>query len=300
MTRWLPALSAIAAALVVYFWLKFAVRGSGLDGYPLRDRVGYWRHLWDSKQWWFLREIPPEYQTCIFTGLPGHGKTTFGTDLMVRYLRQGVVVYSNIQLKDTFTGRSARPVRNWLDVMRASIEALENGWVAVIYLAEINTLCDARSWQETPRWWLEMMQERRHMGLGIMGDTQTLSQLEKRLRLLVGRVVQVRPSWLRHHWRRWPVFIADEVDILTSDDPALWLPEGKRRRYWMYSHAFHGHSTWEMVPNQSFDELDTPEARAEIDALRARAVELNKRGVIQTYDFDEKFTDQEGEQDEAA
>jgi len=130
-----------------------------------------------------------------------------------------------------------------------------------------------------------MMQMRRHQGLGIMGDTQAISQLEKRLRMLVGVIVQVHPSWLRARWRRWPVFVAHEIDITTSDDPAEWLPEGKRKRYWQYSHAFHGHSTWELVAAQSFDDLTTPEAQAEIERLRQRAIELNNRGVIESFNF---------------
>jgi hypothetical protein len=258
-----------------------------VEGIGLLDRLRYWRWLWRERQWWFLRAMPPaEYDTVIFTGLPGFGKTTFGTDYICRYLRAGVRVYSNIQIRDNFSGLCARPVHTWLDVMRASVEALEDETTCMIYLAEINTMCDARDWQSTPRWWTEMMQQRRHMGLGLMGDTQNLSQLEKRLRLLIGRVVEVRPTWLRRHWRRWPAFVARDIDILTSDDPNQWMPEGKVKRVWQYSHAFHGHSTWELLASQDFGALDSPESQAEITKLRDRAVALNQVEFLPSFDFE--------------
>ncbi|MDP2325825.1 MAG: hypothetical protein Q8N51_17615, partial [Gammaproteobacteria bacterium] len=173
-------------------------------------------------------------------------------------------------------GLEARPILTWLDVMRASIEALEDGVLAIIYLAEINELCDARDWQYTPRWWTKFVQERRHMGVGLIGDTQHISQVEKRLRLLIGRVVQVEPGWLRRHWKRWPVFLARDVGTLPGDDPAAIQTLSKARRVWQYSHAFHGHATWELVANEDFRDLESPEAQAEIESLRIRAIELNK------------------------
>lgn len=251
------------------------MRGSGLN-IPLADRVRYWRWLWRRKQWWFLRPLPAEYETCLYLGLPGSGKTTFGADRVIRLMRAGVRVYSNVYMRDTYTGAEALPVLNWIDVMRASVEALEDGVTAVIYLSEINLMCDAREWQSSARWWTEFMQQRRHMGIGLVGDTQNLSQVEKRLRLLIGRVVQVRPSWLRSHWRRWPRFVARGIDLQLADDPALWLPPGKERAVWQYSHAFHGHATWQLLAGQDFGDLDTPEALAEIGELRKRAIKLNE------------------------
>lgn len=249
--------------------------GSGVEG-TIAERVGYWRWLWEQKQWWFLRKMPAEYETCLYVGLPGAGKTSFGADRVIRLMRAGVRVYSNVYMRDTYTGREARPVLNWIDVMRASVEALEDQVTAVIYLSEINLMCDARDWQSSSRWWTDFMQQRRHMGIGLIGDTQNLSQVEKRLRLLIGRVVQVRPSWLRTVWRRWPRFVARQVDLQLATDPALFLPPGKEKTVWLYSHAFHGHATWQLLAGQDFGNLDTPEALKEIDDLRQRAIKLNE------------------------
>ncbi|MDP2325834.1 MAG: hypothetical protein Q8N51_17660, partial [Gammaproteobacteria bacterium] len=121
-------------------------RGSGLGYVSVGDRLRYWRWLFRHRQWWFMRPIPDEFETVIFCGLPGAGKTTFGTDYVCRFLRAGYRVYANIYMRDTYTGLEARPILTWLDVMRASIEALEDGVLAIIYLAEINELCDARDW----------------------------------------------------------------------------------------------------------------------------------------------------------
>jgi len=88
--------------------------------------------------------------------------------------------------------------------------------------------------------------------------------------------VEIRPTWLRSHWRRWPAFKARDIDLQLTDDPALWLPPGRERRRWQYSHAFHGHATWQLLAGQDFGDLDTPEAQAEIARLRARALALNE------------------------
>lgn len=241
------------------------------------NRVAYWRWLWTERQWWFLRAMPvDEFDTVLITGLPGHGKTTFGADMAIRYMRKGIRVCSNVYLRDTYTGQECEPVRTWLDVLRVTVEACERREACLVYLTEIQQLCDARRWQESPAWWSEMMQQRRHMGLGLIGDTQHVDQVEKRLRLLIGRLVHVRPSWLRSHWRRWPVFCFRDMDLQVGDDPSKWNIPGRWRRKWQYSHAFHGHSSWELLSGQDFGDLTTAKALKEIADLRDRALAANQ------------------------
>lgn len=243
----------------------------------MKGRLGYWAWLWRNHQWWFLRPLPPEeWDTVIYTGLPGAGKTLFSADRAIRYMRQGVRVYSNVYIRDTYTGQEALPIRSWLDVLRASVEACESRESVMLYLAEIQELCDARLWQQTPPWWSELMQQRRHMGLGLMADTQHIDQVEKRLRMLVGRVVQVRPSPLRSFWRRWPRFQYRNIDTQLGDDPKDWTAEGRWHTIWQYSHAFHGHASWEMVGAASWEDFTDPATQKEIEELRRRAVEANK------------------------
>lgn len=252
----------------------------------MRERFAYWRWLWRQRQWWFLRPLPPEWDTVIFTGFRGAGKSTFGADLCVNYMRAGIQVYSNMYVRDNFTGQEARPVLTWLDVLRASVEALEDKDPAIIYLAEIQLMCDARRWQDTMKeapWWSEMMQQARHMGITIMGDTQHLSQVEKRLRMLIGRVVYVEPAPLRRLWRRWPRFTTQDVDLQVNDDPGQWLPPGKRRTVWLKSHAFHGHSTWELLAGRDFGEFTEPDVIAEIESLRQRALACNAIAHLPSY-----------------
>ncbi|MDP3015436.1 MAG: hypothetical protein Q8N28_03465 [bacterium] len=281
------ATGGITAGFVLCVVAMARWRGSGVDA-NASERLDYWRWLYRRRQWWFLRVIPTEYETVLFLGLPGVGKTTFGADHVIRLMRRGVRVYANVYMRDTYTGLEARPVLTWIDVMRASVEALEDGITAVIYLAEINMMCDARDWQKSSRWWTEFMQQRRHMGIGLVGDTQNLAQVEKRLRLLVGRVVQIRPTWLRSVWRRWPVFMARHVDLQLTEDPAQWLPPGRERRVWQYSHAFHGHGSWQLLAGQDFGDLDTPEAQVEIAALRQRALALNEIAHLPAFTDDEE------------
>ena len=243
----------------------------------LPTRLSYWRWLWRHEQWWFLRPLPvDEFDTVLITGLPGAGKTTYGADLCINYMRRGIRVCSNVHLRDTFSGTECEPVLDWLDVFRVTVEACERGEACIVYLAEIQDWCDARRWQDSPEWWSQLMTSRRHMGLGLVADTQHVDQVEKRLRLLIGRLVQLRPSWLRSLWRRWPVFCWRDIDLQVGDDPSKWTTPGRWHRKWTYSHAFHGHSSWEMVPNQDFTDLKSPAALAKIAELHDRAVASNR------------------------
>ena len=243
-----------------------------------RERVAYWAWLWKQRQWWFLRTIPEEWDTVIFTGLPGAGKTTMGSDLAINYLRRGYRVYSNNYIRDTYTGLESRACLTWVDVLTASVEGLEAGEPTIIYLSEIQRMCDAREWQATPKWWSEFMQNRRHYGVALIADTQHVSQVEKRLRMLIGRVVLVESTWLRRHWRRWPRFLIRDVDMQLGDDPASTglVESSKPRAVWMRSHAFHGHSTWELLPGKDFSDMTEEESAVIVDDLKQRAIACMK------------------------
>lgn len=267
----------------------------------MRERVAYWRWLWRERQWWFLRKLPPmEMDTVLFTGLPGAGKTTFGTDLCVSYLRAGIRVYSNTFIRDNFSGRTARPVLTWLDILEATVEGLESGEPTVVYVAEIEQYCDARRWAYTPSWWSGMMQQRRHMGLCLVGDCQNVGDVEVRLRRLIGRLVQVQqppckswpdrpvfrlliPAPVKYLLRRWPMFWAQDCDIQTGDDPAKWRAPGKVRRVWLHSHAFHGHATWELMPGADLGDLSDEKSLAAVEALRKRAAACNAITDLPSY-----------------
>lgn len=272
------------------------------------ERLAYWRWLWRSRQWWFLRKLPPmEADTVLFTGLPGAGKTTFGTDLCIGYLRAGYRVYSNTFMRDNYTGLTARPVLTWLDVLVATIEGLESGEPTIVYIAEIEQYCDARRWSFTPVWWSHMMQQRRHMGLCLMGDCQHVGDVEVRLRRLIGRLVQTQPapckSWpdrpllrllipgpVKYLLRRWPVFHTRDVDLQIGEDPAKWLAPGHWRRRWLKSSAFHGHASWELMPGQDFGDLSDEESKAKVEALRKRAAACNAVTDLPSYADDREPT----------
>jgi hypothetical protein len=244
---------------------------------PLGRTHRYWRFLWRERQWWFNRVLPPkERDTAIYVGLPGAAKTTTAVDLAIGIMRSGVAVASNSYLRDNYTGAEAIPVRTWLDVLRVTVEYCELEEPLVVFLAEIQLLCDSRRWQDSPDWWGEMMQQRRHMGLSLMADTQDIGQVEVRLRMLCGQVIQVRPSWLREHWRRWPVVLTRKLTPETGIDPKLWVADHGWKHKWLPSWAFHGHSSWELLSGQDFGDLKEPKALKEIEALRQRALAANK------------------------
>lgn len=244
---------------------------------PIGQTARYWRFLWEERQWWFIRKLPPrERDTAIYVGLPGAAKTTTAVDLAIGLMRDGIAVASNTYLRDNFTGREAIPVRTWLDVLRVTVEYCERDEPLVVFLAEIQLLCDCRRWQDSPQWWAEMMQQRRHMGLSLMADTQEIGQVEVRLRMLCGQVVQVRPSWLREKWRRWPVVLTRKLTPETGVDPKLWVADKGWRHKWLPSWAFHGHSSWELLSGQDFGDLKSEAALEEIAVLRERALAANK------------------------
>lgn len=244
-------------------------------------RADYWRWLYRQEYFWFQRKAPHrEFQTRIYEGLPGSGKTVFMVRDCIELMREGVIVYSNVAMRDPLTGRSARPLGGWLDMLRASVDTLrmvrdceDRGEVApgvVFAFDEIHLAADARAWAKTPAWWLNLMAQRRHYGIGLMGTTQNAETIEKRLRLLIGCVRRVRPMFLRRVWWRLPLFTSQDVDMALIDIPGEEAL-GASSISWVKAHGFHGFSTRELMASLDFADLTDDETAAEIRALTAEA-----------------------------
>jgi len=233
---------------------------------------------------WFQRKKPAvEWDTRIYAGLPGSGKTLFMVRDCIQLLRQGVRVYANMKIRDPLTGRESLPLCGWLDMLRASVLCLEDNIPTVFAFDEIHLAADARQWASTPVWWLNLMAQRRHFGVGLIGTTQDPGQVEKRLRLLIGRVVSVRPSALRRLWGRLPLFSVQEVDMALIDVPEADSGSGAWFFTWVKADAFHGYSTRELMASLDFAELKDEEAKAEVRLLTERAIMLAGVDILPSF-----------------
>ena len=260
-------------------------------------RLRYVLWLYRQGMLWFQRKAPHrEWSTRIYTGLPGSGKTLLMVRDCVQLLRSGVRVYSNLQIVDPLTGLRSEPLGGWLGMLEASVLALEESVAyelrgeippgVMFAFDEIHLAADARSWQNTPSWWLGMMAQRRHYGVGLIGTTQDITTVEKRLRLLVGRVVTVRPTALRRFFGRLPLFALQDVDLSLVD--VVESDSGIGRWFWSWvgPEAFHGYSTRELMASLDFADLKDDEAKERVRELTERAIALVRPGEFAVFASD--------------
>lgn len=258
-------------------------------------RIAYMKWLHTKGYMWYNRVRPPAaFDTRIYQGLPGTGKTLLMVRDCVGLLRSGVKVYSNVAIKDPLTGLKSLPLGGWLDMLRGSVECLEDNareWrelnevrlgerheddvteaIPVVFaFDEIHLAADARAWQSTPAWWLNLMAQRRHYGVGLIGTTQDVTMVEKRLRLLVGRVVNVRKHFIQRLFWRIPLFQCSDIDLSRVDEDGYVEPT-KFYKTWVNADAYHGYSTHEIMASLDFAELKDDESVEAVKALTERAI----------------------------
>lgn len=161
-------------------------------------KVAVW--VWRNKLgWWHRKRRPNERPLRLYVGMPGSGKTLLAVADAVRLMRQGVRVASNVRIVDRVSGQEAEPCGSWLDMLRLTVDSLEKGVGLVVVWDELHLACDARAFMSTPAWWLALIAQRRHYGIGFIGTTQHPDQVEKRLRTLVDFVSLVKPvrGWVQ-------------------------------------------------------------------------------------------------------
>lgn len=293
--QWLVAFpwAAVAGWAVVGFGVSKLYRAWRRSGLSVGAYLSWLSWLWNQGYFWFQRKRPhKEFSTRVYEGLPGSGKTLFMVRDCIELMRRGVVVYSNVAIRDPLTGNETLPLGGWLDMLRASVDALAEVYYCelkgtrprgvVFAFDEIHLAADARSWQSTPAWWLNLMAQRRHYGVGLIGTTQHADTVEKRLRMLIGRVVRVRPSGVRGLFDSVPLFVAQDVDMALVDVPGQDAL-GKPALTWIRADAFHGYSTQELMATLDFKELSDDESRAEVAELTRRARELAAPVFIEAF-----------------
>jgi len=223
--------------------------------------------------WWQRRRPVAEFDTRIYLGRPGAGKTLFATRDAVLLLRQGIRVAANYKVRDPLTGREAERIGSWLDFLRMSVEAIVRRQPMVFVIDEINLWAPARFYQKVPAWWLTLMSQRRHFGVGIIATAQNFEGVEVYLRRLVNSVVFLKavPVSLPIYERgagvcmvRLPAFFAAAVDPQDAENALAVTTDaqGARQRsrlplgafVWMPAWVYGAYSTEEIVAVEEWRE----------------------------------------------
>lgn len=262
--------SALAAALVG-LWAYLFVRDYGYS--PVRWFRGWWFAFRKRLLWW--QRTPPLFQldTRLYVGLPGSGKTLLLTRDAIHLMRLGVRVLSNYRIVDPLSGASSLVISSWFEMLAYSVDACARGVPTVFVIDEIHLWAPARMFQKTPGWWLGLMAQRRHYGVGVIGTCQSIKQVESALRRLTDYVIFVRPLVPGQLFgRRLPWFHLEQVPAATLTDEGLPLGRGDRSitlvPWWVYG----GYNTAELVAVEEWSEDEDISAR--IARLTSLAQEL--------------------------
>lgn len=236
------------------------------------------RYIWREGLFWFQRRPPAfEFRARLYVGRAGSGKTLFATRDAIKLLRRGVVVVSNYRIWDRLSGRESVPIASWTDVLRWSVWAIRNEHPVVFVIDEIHMWAPSRFYQLAPAWFLGLLAQHRHYGVGIIGTTQNLQRCEVVLRELVYAIVFVRHFGMVPE--RVPQYAFCECDPAKMNDYSE-PPVGSKYQlmggyvpWWVFG----GYSTRELMAVNEWQ--DDEETRAEIQALtdEARSLVIPKR-----------------------
>lgn len=240
------ALVLVAALLVV--WLFSLTTSSGRA--RARARLRMWSRLYGQRYWWFQRIRRDEPPFRLYTGRRGRGKTLLATRDLQKELARGSVVFSNYPVADPLSCRTSITFEDIDHLMLSVVEAvLENEALPkeerrriVLGFDEAQNHFDSRDWEVFPAWLRTFLSESRHYMVGIIACTQSMSQVEKRFRLLCDEVWRVEPvieSW-KHKIALFRMQALDEARNSADDDERQ---VGRARLTWVVGRAFSGYST---------------------------------------------------------
>lgn len=240
----------------------------------LRVFIGVQRFKWKHKlHWW--RSVPPhsEFKTFFVEGKKGEGKTRYLARWAVRMMRRGFRVCANFTIRDRLNGTTSSRVAGWMDVLRESVYALENGVSTVFVIDEFHLWCDSRAWQRTPAWFRGWLAQSRHYGVGLCGSVQNFKTVDVRARQIVDELRRIR----KVHLGRVPIYRMEEVVPETVDDEKYGLekPHLGFFRWWA------GYDTRELIQVEEWESDD--EIELEVKVLTDRAAELVAPGVIPAF-----------------
>lgn len=245
-------------AVIVALWvLNGLMRTGTLYGWSWRLFADAMRFAWRRRLFWWQRTPPLfEIETKIFVGLPGSGKTLLLCQAALQYMRQGVRVVSSFTIVDPITGEHAVLMRSWFDFLAYSVDAVARGVPTVFVIDEIQNWAPARFFNKTPGWWLGIMAQRRHLGVGILGTAQYFGQVESAFRRLTDRVTFVRHlQEVPLFGRRLPILVTATCAAAGLQPDALGpLPGTKKEFHTVPWYVYAGYSTAETCAVEEWGE----------------------------------------------
>lgn len=249
----------VVAVLLLWFASVIAVNWTT----RFDPRLLVWR--FKNRMFWFQQRRPiKEFESFIVEGKPGEGKTRFLAVRAVQAMRSGYRVYSNFTVRDRVTGQQTLPLGDWLEMFRASVDALENRRPTLFVIDEIHLWCGSRDFKVTPKWWLSLVAQHRHYHVGLLGSTQNLQRVEIVVRELVDQLVRIR----NRTFLRIPLFMMERVDPATVDSDTGYALS-KAVPYWMP--WFGGYDTQELMSVERWQSDKAMEAEIKELTQRARA-----------------------------
>lgn len=250
-----------------------------------KPRRAAWK--WRERVYWFQQwKKPAEFPTWIVEAKRGQGKTRYMALEAVKDMRRGVRVASNFTVRDRLTGQESERADSWVDVLRLSVDALENGEPIKFYVDELHLWMDSRAFKLTPAWFRGWLAQSRHYGAGLCGSVQNLRRLEIVARELVDELLVVK-KWNFRLFLLWGPFVplhwlgtVDEDSIGTDEMGDATVYKFKGWRLW-FARWWAGYDTRELIQVEPW--CPDAELQKEVDELIERAAALVAPGLISAY-----------------
>lgn len=263
----LAASAAVAATVCAAFLVLSLLRPSGRAAARARARM--WSRLYSGGFWWFQRSKRDEPPFRLYTGKRGRGKSLLATRDLQRELARGSVVFSNFPVADPLTLRVARTFETIDELMLELFQTVLAGSPRIVVgFDEAQNHFDARDWERFPAWLRTFLSESRHYKVGVVACTQSMSQVDKRFRLLCDEVWRVEPVFesFKHKVALFRLQALDEARNSADDDER---EVGRAHLSWIVGRAFAGYSSVGLPTAQAVSVADALSMVELIEELRA-------------------------------
>jgi len=124
----------------------------------------------------------------VVEGRPGMGKSVWLVSEVIRWLRRGYTVYTNIEIKDQ---RMLKKYANKLFYIE-SLEDIISLREGKVVLDEVQTYLNSRNWDKLDIRFQLLLQQHRKRGLDIIGATQSIKRADVVFRELVQVFYRIR------------------------------------------------------------------------------------------------------------
>lgn len=127
----------------------------------------------------------------VVEGRPGMGKSVWLVSEILRYLRAGHDVYTNVAISDVKLAQKYQQQLFFIESLEDIIK-LRHG---KIVLDEVQTYLNSRNWDKLDIRFQLLLQQHRKKGLDILGATQSIKRADVVFRELVQVFYRIRKIW---------------------------------------------------------------------------------------------------------